>query len=83
MSREQEGPETGQASDSRERLAKVLLGAAWVLLAVAALLTLPHLGPWLAGALRRNPEAALTAGALLCMITAWRLRGGVSARRGQ
>jgi hypothetical protein len=77
------GPETGQASDSRERLAKVLLGAAWVLLAVAALLTLPHLAPLLAGVVRRCPEAALTAGALLCMITAWRLRGGVSARRGQ
>jgi len=67
----------------RQRLAKVLLGAAWVLLAGAALLTLAQLGPWLAGALRRNPEAALTAGALLCMITAWRLRAGVSAQKGQ
>jgi hypothetical protein len=79
----QAGPETGQASDSRERLAKALLGAAWVLLAGAALLTLPHLAPWAAGVVRRYPEAALTAGALLCMITARRLRAGVSARKGQ
>ena len=83
MSREQAGPETGQASDSRERLAKVLLGAAWVLLAVAALLTLLHLASWVAWFVRRSPEAALTAGALLCMITAWRLRAGVSAQKGQ
>ena len=83
MSREQEGPETGQASDSRERLAKVLLGAAWFLLAVTALLTLSHLAPLLAGVVRRSPEAALAAGALLCMITAWRLRAGVPARKGK
>ena len=83
MSRSVGGPEDGKTSAHRERLAKIFLGAAWLLLAMAALLTLPHLVPWLAGALRRNPEAALMAGGLLCLIVALRFRSAVSAQKEQ
>lgn len=72
-------PETGRSITLRERLAKVFLVLAGILLAVAALVTLPHLIPWLVC----YPEAAALFGALLCLLTALLLRDGISAGRKQ
>lgn len=60
--------------DMRDRIAKILIGLAVLLLLGDLAWVLPRLTPFLLGAVRKAPEATMLAGALCLLIVAWAVR---------
>ena len=64
--------------DMRNRIAKILIVLAVLLILGDLAWVLPRLASFLLDAVRKTPEAAMLAGALCLLIAAWAMRSGSS-----